>query len=375
MKSGVRKFEVLDALRGLCAIVVVILHFSENYGTSLGDSRIFPHGCLPVEFFFALTGFMLVYAYDGRWKEMSVVSFFKRRLVRLHPLVVFGSIIGAACYLFSAEQYSKLVPGGSLSLGQLLLLTLWCCTLLPAPRALGWTLMHPLQGPLWTMFYIYLANILYAFLLRRLTTKVLMAFALLSITLTYWFGIQGGGFHYGPSWTWTHWQKTGLQGFCCGANLGALARMFFPLFIGMVIARRGWKINTGMHGLWICSALLLVIFCAPNLRPEHPIANGVFESTAVIVGMPLVLLCGIGGEIHGEKLAAVCRFLGKFSFPLYTTHYSMTIIERVWRDAHTSASWQLHLSVSMACAFFAVLNALVAMQFADWVSGKLGRRK
>lgn len=374
MNGQRRQFEVLDALRGLCAIVVVILHFSENYCTSWGESRILPHGCLPVEFFFALTGFMLIYAYDGRWGEMSVVGFFKRRLVRLHPLIVFASVVGAACYLLSAEQYSRLIPGGTLSLGQLVLLTLWCCTLLPAPRACGWILMHPLQGPLWTMFYIYLANVLYALVFRHLKTKILMIFALLSIVMTFWFGIQGGGFHYGPSWTWTHWQKTGLSGFLCGANLGALGRMAFPLFAGMVIARKGWKIETGRSGLLICSVLLLAIFCAPSLRPEYPIANGLFEATAVVVGMPLVLLCGIGGEIHCEKLAGVCRFLGKFSFPLYTTHYSMTMIERVWRDSHASAPWEMHFAVSVACAFLAVLNAVVAMRFADWFSAKFGKR-
>lgn len=62
------KLEVLDALRGFCALVVVALHFSENYIGGWG-LRLMPHGCLPVEYFFILTGFTLVYAYDDRWAQ------------------------------------------------------------------------------------------------------------------------------------------------------------------------------------------------------------------------------------------------------------------------------------------------------------------
>ena len=116
------KLEVLDALRGFCALMVVALHFSENY-----SKTIIPHGCLPVEFFFILTGFMMVYAYDGRWSEgLTVVGFCKRRILRLQPLVVIGSVIGAACYFLAPEQYARQVPGGAtLGLGQLGLLFLW----------------------------------------------------------------------------------------------------------------------------------------------------------------------------------------------------------------------------------------------------------
>lgn len=372
--SAKKNLAVLDALRGVCAIVVVALHFSENYSTPGKGSWLFPHGCLPVEFFFILTGFMLVYAYDDRWGAMSFGSFVKRRLVRLHPLVIFGSIVGAACYLLASAQYSRQIPGGELGLGGLAVLTLWCCTMLPAPASRGWALLHPLQGPLWTMFYIYVANALYALVLRHLKTWALAFLAVVSIAFTYWVGVRSGGFHSGPGWSWSHWRETGLMGVLCSGNMSAVARMSFPLFAGMTIARKGWCLKTGNAGLWICIAILFSIFCAPNFRPDHLLINGFLESTAVVIGMPLVLLCGVGGEIRNETFAGVCRFLGKFSFPLYTTHYSMTMVERVWRDAHSDAPWEMHLAVTLACVFFAVLNALVAMRFADWCSARFQKR-
>lgn len=364
--------DVLDALRGVCALVVVALHFSENYPGAVGGSWLLPHGCLPVEYFLILTGFMFVYAYDSRWDRMTVGSFFKRRLVRMHPLVVIGSVIGACCYLIGPESYRDLVPGGMLSLGQLALLTLWCGMLLPAPYSLGWKLLHPLQGPLWTMLYIYLANFLYAIVLRRLKTWALALLAVLSVGLTFYAGCRVGGFHAGGAWMWLLKTKSGWAIDWWG-NCGALARTAFPVFAGMVIARKGWRIRTGRTGLWVCTALLLGIFCAPELRPDK-MANGLYESVAVVVGMPLVLLCGIGGTIRSERMVSACRFLGKFSFPLYATHYPLTLLQRIWRDAHAALPWQDHVAVCLAFFFFALINASVAMKATDWFAARMKGR-
>jgi len=366
-----RKLEVLDALRGFCAIIVVALHFSENYIKQLGY-EIIPHGLLPVEYFLMLTGFTFVYAYDGRWDGMTVGQFFRRRLMRMHPLVVVGSVIGALCFLIIPEQYARWIPGGHLSLGGLLLLTLWCCTLLPAPGALGWSQMCPLQGPLWTMFYIYLANVLYAFVLRHLKTTVLVALTVLAAGYTCFIAQANGGFHTGPTWRWTYLFDEGRRVVWWG-NCGALARMLFPVLAGMVIARKGWKIRTGNAGLWICLALLSAIFFTPDFRPDKTL-EGLISSALVIVGMPLVLLCGIGGEIRNATLASVCRTLGRFSFPLYATHYPLTLMERAWAAAHPDAPLSMHLAVVGAFTVFAAINAYVALRLMDWFAEKAGKR-
>lgn len=384
------KLEVLDALRGFCALMVVLLHFSENYIPHFGF-RLMPHGCLPVEFFFALTGFTLIYAYDDRWGNgMTLGSFLKRRIIRLQPLVVVGSIIGAACYILCAEKYLGRFP--SCNLWQLGLLTVWCSLLLPCPSILGWRLLHPLQGPLWTLFYIYVANFLYALVFRRMKTWMFVVLGIAAIFMTYHFGMRSGGFHCGAEWSWwggTGWPKS-WESVWHSTNMGALARMFFPLLAGMVIARRGWKIRSGNWGLWASVGILSAVFFFPEMRdgvvtngPIDPkpflsalgltasrALNGGFEATAVVVGMPLVLLLGVGGEIRNARLAAVCRFLGKFSFPLYCTHYSITILQRVWRDLHMDAPTSLHVASLCACLFFALINAYIAMKVADWVAAR-----
>jgi peptidoglycan/LPS O-acetylase OafA/YrhL len=87
-------------LRGVAAIMVVWFHLFEAYATSHLDQRI-NHGYLAVDFFFILSGFVIGYAYDDRWKKkMSVKDFLKRRLIRLHPMVVMGAVIGAVMFYF-----------------------------------------------------------------------------------------------------------------------------------------------------------------------------------------------------------------------------------------------------------------------------------
>ena len=93
--------EILDGLRGVAAMIVVAFHLLETY--SKGPAyQVLNHGYLAVDFFFVLSGFVIGYAYDDRWGRMTYRDFFKRRLIRLHPMVVMGMLIGAAAFSFGA---------------------------------------------------------------------------------------------------------------------------------------------------------------------------------------------------------------------------------------------------------------------------------
>lgn len=90
-------YEILDGLRGVAAIMVVWFHIFEAYATSHLDQRI-NHGYLAVDFFFILSGFVIGYAYDDRWGKMKITDFIKRRVIRLHPMVVVGALIGGVMF-------------------------------------------------------------------------------------------------------------------------------------------------------------------------------------------------------------------------------------------------------------------------------------
>ena len=46
-----------------------------------------------------LSGFVISYAYDDRWTK----GFFKRRIIRLHPMVIIGAIIGAITFMLQGS--------------------------------------------------------------------------------------------------------------------------------------------------------------------------------------------------------------------------------------------------------------------------------
>lgn len=106
--SSKPRFEILDGLRGVAAMIVVAFHLFETY--SVGPKyQIVNHGYLAVDFFFVLSGFVIGYAYDDRWTRMSIWNFFTRRLIRLQPMVILGTLIGAFWFYFSGAPGFELV--------------------------------------------------------------------------------------------------------------------------------------------------------------------------------------------------------------------------------------------------------------------------
>lgn len=87
--------------------MVLIFHFIEIIIHDFSVDFI-SHEYLAVEFFFCLSGFVVAYAYDNRIVGMGLKSFIKKRLFRLLPLVVIGSILGLLTFLFDpfADLYA-----------------------------------------------------------------------------------------------------------------------------------------------------------------------------------------------------------------------------------------------------------------------------
>ena len=100
-------YALLDGLRGVAALLVVWYHVFEGYQFA-GNKPVIDfinHGYLAVDFFFMLSGFVIGYAYDDRWgKSLTTSKFFRRRLIRLHPMVMMGALIGAISFLLTGME-------------------------------------------------------------------------------------------------------------------------------------------------------------------------------------------------------------------------------------------------------------------------------
>ena len=102
------RYEILDGLRGVAALLVVAYHLCETH-FGLTPAHPINHGHLAVDFFFALSGFVIGYAYDDRWGKMTTWGFFKRRLIRLHPLVMLGTLFGMSVFYMTDCSFLPLV--------------------------------------------------------------------------------------------------------------------------------------------------------------------------------------------------------------------------------------------------------------------------
>jgi peptidoglycan/LPS O-acetylase OafA/YrhL len=319
-----KHYQILDGLRGVAAIMVVAFHVMETFSGGDRFHQLINHGYLAVDFFFLLSGFVVAYAYDDRWEKMTHWQFFKRRLVRLQPMVIMGSIVGAA--LFYCQQGEAFPLVASTPVWKLLLVMLVGCSLIPVTPAMdirGWQEMHPLDGPAWSLFFEYVANILYALVIRRLP----------QIALAVLVALFGG--------LLVHYCVTGTQGDVIGGwsvdktqlRIG-FTRMLFPFFAGMLLCRMGTIIRL-KGAFWLCSLLLIVVLSLPRFGgKEHLWLNGLYESLCIIAIFPLIVAIGAGGNLSGRKSTAFCKFLGDISYPLYITHYPLIYVLTAWTANH-----------------------------------------
>ncbi|MFC5343184.1 acyltransferase family protein [Brevundimonas staleyi] len=94
-RAAPRRFEALDSLRGVCAVLVVMFHMP--VASHWRDWGLVQHGYLFVDYFFVLSGFVIAHAYAGRLKTAKDGGrFMVRRLGRVWPLhvLMLGCFIG-----------------------------------------------------------------------------------------------------------------------------------------------------------------------------------------------------------------------------------------------------------------------------------------
>jgi peptidoglycan/LPS O-acetylase OafA/YrhL len=314
-------YEILDGLRGVAAITVVIFHLFETFTGGNHLKQIINHGYLAVDFFFVLSGFVIGYAYDDRWNKLTLRTFFTRRLIRLHPMIIAGMIIGAIGFYFGASPV-VFPPISGVPIWELILIMLIGFTLLPIPTSMdirGWGEMHPLNGPAWTLFFEYIANILYALFIRKFSKKMLSVFVfiagclLIHLAVTSPNGDVIGGWSLEPS----------------QLRIG-FTRLLYPFFAGLLLSRIAVPGRIKNAFIW-CSLLVIIILAFPRVGgKEYLWMNGLYDSLSIIFLFPLIVYMGASGELKGKYISKISRFLGEISYPIYIIHYPLIYIFTAW---------------------------------------------
>lgn len=310
-------YPILDGLRGVAAIIVVTFHLTEPLGTGHLDILV-NHGYLAVDFFYLLSGFVIGYAYDDRWNKMTVGTFFRRRIERLQPMVILGMTMGAIGFYYTDSTIWPLIH--TVPLWKMLLVMFIGYTILPVPLSMdirGWQEMHPLNSVGWSLFFEYIANILYAIGIRKFSKTALGILVLISAIALAHLAITNGDVSGG--WTLNFEQ----------VRVG-ITRTIYPFFAGLLLSRiiKPTRIKNAL--LW-CSLLVAIVLYMPRIGgAEHLWMNGIFESVAIIIIFPLIVYLGTSGLINSGIERRICKFLGDISYPLYLVHYPLVYFYVAW---------------------------------------------
>ncbi|MBN9385504.1 MAG: acyltransferase [Chitinophagaceae bacterium] len=347
-------YPILDGLRGVASILVVIFHILEAHSTSHLDLMI-NHGYLAVDFFFLLSGFVIGYAYDDRWKKMTPGDFFKRRLVRLHPMVIMGMIVGALGFYF---QDSAMWPAiHTIPVWKMLLIMVIGFTLIPVPTSMdirGWQEMHPLDGPAWSLFFEYVANILYALFIRKFSRTALWVLVILSGAALVHYLLTGGAGDVIGGWAFNPEQL----------RIG-FTRLMYPFCAGLLLSRTAHLTRIGNAFLW-CSLLLVVVFAIPRIGgADHLWMNGLYESFVILFVFPLVVYLGASARISQGFSSRICKFFGDISYPIYITHYPLVYIYTGWVSNHKGVGFRQAFPYALATFFGAVIIAYACLKLYD----------
>lgn len=376
---------LLDGLRGVAALMVLWYHVFEGFAFAKGSViETFNHGHLGVDFFFLLSGFVISYAYDDRWKSrqrstvnsqqttaksLSLKDFFKRRLIRLHPMLVMGAFIGLICFLL---QGGVKWDGSSTPIHWTLIAFVLTLFFIPAYPGASYDIrgnaeMFPLNGPSWSLFFEYIGNILYALFIRKLSNKMLTVLVGATGILWIWFvAFDISGYDMiGIGWT------LDVVNF-----FGGLLRMMFPFTLGMLMARLFSQRTTDNRRqsfftnniFWIATIVLFALFSVPYISGEDVTSrvptlsnislNGIYELFCIMVVFPLIVwIAALSDSAQSKFTLRISKLLGDLSYPLYIVHYPVMYLFYAWlikKQYFTlGETWQMVILVLTVCIVLA----------------------
>ncbi|MCD8235482.1 MAG: acyltransferase [Prevotellaceae bacterium] len=381
--SSKPRYEILDGLRGVAAIIVVAFHLFETYSEGV-PFQILNHGYLAVDFFFLLSGYVIGYAYDDRWNKMTTWTFLKRRFIRLHPMLVFGTLVGGALFYLGGDHpyfyHINDTPWWSV-----VLCLCVCILMIPAPKYLdirGGGGLNPLNEATWSLSWEYFANVLYALVIRKLSKKALCCcvalFGVATILLCFDIDVFGvlSMRNYASYTVIGGWSLTGDQ-----LQIG-FTRLLYPFFCGLLLSRAGKRI-TVKNGFWWCSLFVTALLVMPRVggsNPENYWMNGLYEAVCILILFPLIVVMGAGSNVTDKRSYAVCKFLGDISYPLYVTHYPLVYVQMSWAATHKDAPLGTHVLLAVGMFCLAIFIAYASLKVYDepvreWLKNKCFKRK
>ncbi len=277
------EIKALSGARALPPLILVLFHFCEGHGYRSAFWFDMPvgKGYLWVEFFFVLSGFILIHVYGERaqefWRGKAYVSFLQARLSRLYPLHLFTLLT----MLFLMLAVSALADlGGYVSIyhGPYPPINTWPSFVANLFLVHAWNLFPWLtwNGASWFVSVEFLLCLLFPIYVLLSRGGILRALVLIGTgvaALTY----MAETTHYGLDLTFHNGAFRGMAGFTVGVGMAMLfreanragaerlpewlhsiAQAVALVFLYWAIYRTGWAHRP--QDIWVALALAVLVF-------------------------------------------------------------------------------------------------------------------
>jgi peptidoglycan/LPS O-acetylase OafA/YrhL len=198
--------------------------------------------------------------------------------------------------------------------------------------------LFSLNAPAWSLFWEYVANVVFGIALYRMKRGVLAVLTVAAAVLLCWVGYRAGDLLGGWS----------ARNFWDGG-----ARVAFSFMAGLLVYRMEWRLRTRL-GFGALSVLLLLALVMPYAR-----GGWIREEAVIVVYFPLLVALGAGATVS-PRVERLCRFSGDLSYPLYMTHYSVIWIWGDFAEKYKLAMGGLAPYVTCGVAIM-VISAYVVM--------------
>lgn len=315
---GARRYETLDGMRGLCALIVVLYHCAY----ALNTPALIGHGWLSVDMFFVLSGFVIAHSYEDKLRTgFGFAKFMQARAKRLLPVQTIGTVLGAVSLqlIYWNDGPADGVFAVAVVTALLLIPISWTPfgSLFPS-----WRGIFPVNPPIWSLQGEWIINIIYG--------RIMYAWSLIALVATA--GLSAA-YVFGVALTDLGWAsaETGIGRAALGFVLGVIIHR---LHHKTVFQRLPQISPSVLFALWF------LISCLPAWG-KYPVMQAI---PASLISAVLIAFLVRGERPMGRAFA----YLGRISYPLYATHFTIVNLTILClpSPARHSAIWAAPMLVS-----------------------------
>jgi peptidoglycan/LPS O-acetylase OafA/YrhL len=343
------RIKKLDGMRGVFSLMVVVFHYPDSFLPKIISNNFFVvNSDSFVDFFFVLSGFVISYNYYDIKSANEFVTYLKKRIIRLYPLLfltvitlfsyeILLNILRGIVYLYYPDIFNSfqgldfsthiLIPV-SQTIDSLLMLN-------STPIMGNGGADIGMNGPTWSISsemisYVFLGLFcLYLKKWREVTFFTVIVISIISLFVL------------------DEYFLTGDFGFIRG-----LLSFFTGSFVYIIYNSKKPKINSFFE--WFSIIILVVMFFVlnetrPGLEKMFPII------TPVIFGIIIYTFLGTRGTISKILESRPLQYLGEISYSIYLNHIVLMSIVLSSLNLFLPLNENLFVQVSVFILFIILL--------------------